>query len=143
MLQICENIRQARLSSGASQEDIAQKLGINRDTYKNWELKTPPDYETLNKIGKAIGIPPVSLLSGVIDFTAQDLADTAEQINKKKESDVVISLARLTSAIGQLVGLDKEQIFDSFRSSALGKKEVAVSEQLAHNKAGKKDNKRS
>lgn len=140
-MQICENIKQARLSSGASQEDIAHKLGINRDTYKNWELKTEPDFTTINKIGKAIGVPPVSLLSGVIDFTAQEIAEATNQVNRKKENDVVANLAKLTSAIGRLVGLHEEQILNSVQSFALGKTGAVVSQQLADNKTGKKKRK--
>lgn len=140
MLQICQNIRQARELSGKSQEAIADKMGIKRGVYKNWEINTEPDLETINKIGRAIGIPPISLLAGIIEFTEKQIVQAENNFKSKKENEVVVSLAKLTSAIGQLVGLDKERIFDTVLSSSLDKTEVGVSQQLSGNKAGRKNN---
>lgn len=138
-MQICENIKQARISRGLTQSEMAMKLDLkNLTTYQNWEYNTPPSLEMINKIGKAIGVAPISLLSGVIDFTEQDVAQAVEQLNSDKRNDTLINLARLTSAIGRLVGLHEEKIFDTVQSFALGKTEVVVSERLGGNKGGKK-----
>lgn len=137
-MQICQNIKQARLLSGASQQEVANKLGIDRDTYKNWEIKTAPDLATINRIGKAIGVAPISLLYGIIDFTQQEVIESVEKINQKKSEDVLTNLARLTLAIGQLTGLSKEQILNSLGLPySLDKTEVVVSEDLRHKRKGK------
>lgn len=68
MLQICRNIKQARLSTGKSQEEIAKKISVSRSTYKNWEENTEPDLANLKTIAEALGVQPYVLLKGVIDF---------------------------------------------------------------------------
>lgn len=68
MLQICRNIKQARLSTGKSQEEIAKKINVSRSTYKNWEENTEPDLANLKTIAEALGVQPYVLLKGVIDF---------------------------------------------------------------------------
>lgn len=55
--------------SGASQQVIAERMGIDRDTYKNWEGTTEPDLATIKTIAAAIGIPPYRLLMDIIDFS--------------------------------------------------------------------------
>lgn len=40
-MQIHDKIRQARVSAGLTQAEMAEKLGIERSTYQYWEKKTP------------------------------------------------------------------------------------------------------
>lgn len=69
MLQICENIKRARVSSGRTQTEMTKILELkNNSTYQNWEKSTVPDLETLKKIAQILGIPAWTLLIGVIDF---------------------------------------------------------------------------
>jgi transcriptional regulator with XRE-family HTH domain len=68
MLQICQNIAQARLSRGLSQEKMAEQVGVKRATYKNWEAGTEPGLSEIKTIAKALEIPAYKLLEGVIEF---------------------------------------------------------------------------
>lgn len=68
MLQICSNIKQARLSRKVSQGFIAKKMNIERNTYKNWEINTEPSLSTIKTIAKILEVPAMSLLTGLIEF---------------------------------------------------------------------------
>lgn len=67
-MQICQNIKQARVSSGLTQDEIADKLGTKRSTYKNWEDATEPSLSIIKAIAGHLGVPAYKLLIGVIDF---------------------------------------------------------------------------
>lgn len=56
MLQICQNIRQARLNKGYTQQKVADLLGEKRSTYKNWEENTEPDLSKLKTIAGVLGV---------------------------------------------------------------------------------------
>lgn len=50
MSQISENIKQARLSTGKSQQEVADYLDIKRSTYANWEAGTEPTVGDMKRI---------------------------------------------------------------------------------------------
>lgn len=56
MLQIYQRIEQERISAGLTQEQMAEKLGIERSTYQYWEKKTPST-EKIIRVAKALGLP--------------------------------------------------------------------------------------
>lgn len=67
MLQICQNIKQARLSTGMSQGEFAEKIGKKRSTYAEWESNFVPDLEILKKIAEAANTTLAALLNEQID----------------------------------------------------------------------------
>ena len=45
------NLKELRIKSGLTQEQLAEKLNVNLRTYQGWEIgKSRPNYETLEKI---------------------------------------------------------------------------------------------
>ena len=59
-----ENIRELRKSKGLSQEELALKLNVVRQTVSKWDRGlSVPDAETLVALGKALDVP-VSTLPG-------------------------------------------------------------------------------
>lgn len=97
MLQIPENIRQARVSSGKTQKEMAHLLGVKRTTYANWEENTEPAIATIKDIAKILGIefyslieeapPPIGFLQ---PFTAEELRkltiDQSETIKSQQRT---------------------------------------------------------
>lgn len=70
MMQINEKIRQARVSKGWTQEQIAEKLEESRSTYAEWERKTVPQADTLVKIAKVTGIPILEFIAAIDENVA-------------------------------------------------------------------------
>ena len=62
---IAQNIKKARLEKGLTQSALAEKAGINANSYAKIERgETKPSFETISKILKALGIKS----SDVLDF---------------------------------------------------------------------------
>lgn len=61
MLQIAENIRRERISKGLSQQEMADKLGVKRSTYAEWEGKVEPKGSILLRIAEILGMPVTAL----------------------------------------------------------------------------------
>lgn len=55
-MQLVEKIKQARLSAGLTQGQLAKIIGISRSTYQYWEQETP-SFENLKLIEKALELP--------------------------------------------------------------------------------------
>ena len=50
-------LKELRLQHGFSQEELAEKIGIKRNTYSDWENgKCKPNYEKLEKIADFFGV---------------------------------------------------------------------------------------
>lgn len=54
MLQIHQKIKQARLSAGLTEAELAEKIGVKRSTYQYWETKTPA-VENIKRVSRALG----------------------------------------------------------------------------------------
>lgn len=124
MLQICSNIKQAREAKGFSQQKMADLMGIERSTYKNWEDKTEPSLSILKTIATILEVPAASLLVGVVEFGANDIIQSREIQKKNDISEIRISLNKLTLAIGRLTGLQKDEIDSFLPTYPLDNKEV-------------------
>ena len=52
-----ERLKELRLQHGFSQEELAEKIGIKRNSYSDWENgKCKPNYEKLEKIADFFGV---------------------------------------------------------------------------------------
>lgn len=61
-----KNIKSHRLAQGMTQEDLAEKLFVTRQTVSNWETgKSQPDIETLSTISEVFSVEPTELIYGV------------------------------------------------------------------------------
>ena len=79
-----ENLFQARKKKGVSQEAVAEKLGVSRQTISKWETdETLPDIRQAKKLAVLYGLT----LDELIEFDA-DVQEIQEVINKTTEETV-------------------------------------------------------
>ena len=73
-----ENILKLRKKSGLSQEQLGEKVNVNRQTISNWELnETTPNPEQLKLLSKALNVSIDELLDndikGVIETKVNEI----------------------------------------------------------------------
>lgn len=79
-----KNLFQARKKKGLSQEAVAEKLGVSRQTISKWETdETLPDIRQAKKLAVLYGLT----LDELIEFDA-DVQEIQEVINKTTEETV-------------------------------------------------------
>lgn len=79
-----ENLFQARKKKGLSQEAVAEKLGVSRQTISKWETdETLPDIRQAKKLAVLYSLT----LDELIEFDA-DVQEIQEVINKTTEETV-------------------------------------------------------
>ena len=84
MMNLGENLFQARKKKGLSQEAVAEKLGVSRQTISKWEMdETLPDIRQAKKLAVLYGLT----LDELIEFDA-DVQEIQEVINKTTEETV-------------------------------------------------------
>ncbi len=65
MDELHDRIRRTRIDQGLSQAGLAAKTGVSQPTVANWESGSHiPRKAALNRIGAALGVEPLWLLSG-------------------------------------------------------------------------------
>lgn len=65
MTDVAKNIRKPRAAAGLSQEALAEKLSVTRQTVSSWETgRTQPDIDTLSALGGALGTDITELIYG-------------------------------------------------------------------------------
>ncbi len=61
-----KNIKKLRISQGMTQEELAEKMFVTRQTISNWENgKSQPDLETLSNMSSLFAVDPSVLIYGV------------------------------------------------------------------------------
>lgn len=77
----------ARKKSGLSQEDVAEKLGVSRQTISKWETnETLPDVHQAKKMSSLYHVTLDELISFDIDL--KEIQQIIEQTNPKLEENV-------------------------------------------------------
>lgn len=83
-----EYLKQLRNEKGLSQEQLAEKIGLSRQSISKWEqgLSTP-DVDNFVKLAEIYNVPIESLLKGkpVENNTSEHNADTEKQTPKEKK----------------------------------------------------------
>lgn len=83
-MKLGENLFQARKRKGLSQEAVAEKLGVSRQTISKWETdETLPDIRQAKKLAVLYGLT----LDELIEFDA-DVQEIQEVINKTTQETV-------------------------------------------------------
>ena len=63
MTDFARNLKQARLNAKLTQEQLAEKLHVTRQSVSGWELgRTEPDFETAGRLAEIFGTNVSSLL---------------------------------------------------------------------------------
>ena len=79
---LSENIKSARKSKGLSQEELAVKLNVVRQTISKWEQGlSVPDSDMLIAISEALETPVSALLGEkIIESEADDIKEISEKL---------------------------------------------------------------
>lgn len=81
------NLFQARKKAGLSQETVAEKLGVSRQTISKWETdETIPDIYQSKKLAKLYKLSLDELIEFDVDL--KEIEQTIENINEEKESKI-------------------------------------------------------
>ena len=81
MRDIGKNIKEFRLRNNYSQEEMAEKLYVTRQTVSNYETgKSRPDLDTLIRIAEIYGVDVNQLIYGENELTGKEIINKAIQI---------------------------------------------------------------
>lgn len=89
-----DNLFNARKRSGLSQEDVAEKLGVSRQTISKWETdETLPDIQQAKKMALLYNLSLDELISFDIDIKAIEevIEKTSEEVQNKVDWTAVWS----------------------------------------------------
>ena len=109
---LSDNIKRLRSAAGLSQEELASKLHIVRQTVSKWEKGlSVPDADMLISLSKALGCSPAELLAqeenqGEEPAETRELAEElaelnaklAEQLEKNRRLRRILSIAAVAAA---------------------------------------------
>ncbi len=92
-MEVHKQIKSHRLSAGLSQEDLAEKIYVTRQSVSNWETgKTYPDLHSLLALSQLFDITLDALVKGDIDI----MKDKIENAEAKRFTNVSIIFAILS-----------------------------------------------
>ena len=78
-----ENLRTLRKARGLSQEDLAQKLHITRQTLSKWENGlSVPDAQLLLRLAEILDVPVSELLGGPVETEERDEDAVARHLER-------------------------------------------------------------
>nr|DAM81746.1 MAG TPA: Repressor protein CI [Caudoviricetes sp.] len=87
-MSISDRIKEARLNSGLTQEQLAKLIGVAKTTVTGYEKGTSePNIETLGKIMDALKVDANYLYQDVTDFPVRVTYIEMQHINKYRELD--------------------------------------------------------
>lgn len=81
------NLFQARKRAGLSQEQVAEKLGVSRQTVSKWETdESVPDIYQSKKLAKIYSLTLDELIE--FDLNQKDIEEVIKNTDEKKESKI-------------------------------------------------------
>ena len=87
-----ENIKSARESKGMTQQELADKLNVVRQTVSKWEKNlSVPDADLLNKIGTILNVDIMILLDGKCADEKSEIQ--REGLKMRRSSSIVFGVA--------------------------------------------------
>lgn len=81
------SLAKARKTAGMTQESVAEKLGVSRQTISKWELdETLPDIRQSKQLATLYGVS----LDALIDFDVevQELTDMIDRVSEETQAKV-------------------------------------------------------
>lgn len=122
-MDIGKKIKNARKKMGYTQEELGEKIGVQKSAVAKWENGRVVNIKrsTLAKISKILEIPPIELIGDIEESPVEagnKLADMFFQLNLKDDDDV--ELEKLIEEYKQLNESQKKQVRD-FIHFLLGK----------------------
>lgn len=81
-IMLSENIKVLRKAKGYSQDDVAEKLHVTRQTISKWERNlSVPDADLLVKLAECFDVNVKDLLGDEIEVSKDTMLDKLEQLN--------------------------------------------------------------
>ncbi len=138
-----ENIQRLRKSKGLSQEELALKLNVVRQTVSKWERGlSVPDAEMLLVLGEVLGTPVSTLLGETVSESEpeglQALSEKLEVLNdqfaraRESRRRALHALCVATAAVTALVLIALAAIGGSYLEWDFSNPEYAVAATLLH-----------
>ena len=82
-MDISNQIKTRREAMGLSQEELAQKVYVSRNTISNWECgRTYPDLQSLLMLGVLFDTSLDTLVKGDVDIMEEKLAESRKHFNR-------------------------------------------------------------
>ncbi len=86
-MNIGSNLFQARKKAGLSQETVAEKLGVSRQTISKWETdETMPDIYQAKRMAKLYNLSLDNLIE--FDIDEREIEEVIKNSNEEKESKI-------------------------------------------------------
>lgn len=106
-----ERLYELRKSKNLSQEEVADKLNVTRQTVSKWETdESKPDFDKIVPICELFGIDSKELLTGEKELT-KDETETKENKEIKKKKATIISVSILLYFVSIVWILVSEETF--------------------------------
>lgn len=64
-IDFCKRLQSARIVAGFTQQEVAQKLGLDRDTYAKYESRSLLPHYLIPQVCELFGIEPTFLYTGM------------------------------------------------------------------------------
>ncbi len=103
MSKISRNIKKLRNASGMTQEELASKIHVTRQTVSSWETdRTQPDLQILQNIAEVFGVEPEEIIYG-------KKRNTAEEKEKQLFGNTLVTVLSILGCL--LIGVGVVMIF--------------------------------
>ena len=94
-----DRLKSLRTSRDLSQQEVADRLSINRSTYARYELsKTQPDFETLEKIAAFYDVTTDYIIKGNVDNGISSAEDEKEMLEFFKNPELNLFFKQMKEA---------------------------------------------
>ena len=137
-MKFSEKIQNLRKSKGMSQEDLAQKLNVTRQTVSKWELdQTTPDMNKLIEISKIFEVSLDELVNNIEKSNSETTyKESSNEKNNKKISIRIFIIGLIISIILCGIGFIKQKQADKTNEQAYN--DAYASSQANANNANKR-----
>lgn len=99
-MELGAHIKEHRKELGLSQDDLAAKIYVSRQTISNWEVgRTYPDVQSLLLLSNVFGVTVDSLIKGDVETMAQVMNEAVKKYNALSTVAVVGAVAFLLLGI--------------------------------------------
>lgn len=100
-MELCKQIKKYRNDLGLSQDALAEKVFVSRQTISNWENdKSYPDVNSLLLLSEVFGVSIDILIKGdVMEMKKQILAEDREKFEKLSKIFAILFIAAIISPI--------------------------------------------
>lgn len=99
-MEIGSHIREHRMESGLSQDDLAERIYVSRQTISNWETgRTYPDVQSLLLLSTLFGTTTDSLIKGDVETMAKVMDEAAKRYHRIATTAVVSGVVFLALAV--------------------------------------------